>query len=129
MIHTLTDENYSLLCSYEPKEGLNESRVHFYTSMLTWFYWVFFSTVGGIAGSFLPFDTTGIDFALTALFVVILTEQLLAAKSRLPAILAAVSSVLCLVLFGADRFLLPSLLVTTALLTLFLRRKGDAVCR
>ncbi len=67
-------------------------------------------------GQLLTFDTTGIDFALTALFVVILVEQLKGAASRLPAAVAAVSAVLCLLILGPDKFLLPSLLLTVAAL-------------
>ena len=83
------------------------------------FYWVSLSVLGGLIGSFLKFDTSGIDFALTALFIVILINQMKNAENgRLPALIAAVSSAVCLVIFGADGFILPSLVITVALLFL-----------
>lgn len=117
LIYGLTDESYSLLCAYQPREGVSEKWVHIFTTGLIWLYWVAFSALGGWVGPRIPFDVTGIDFALTALFVVILVEQLKAAGSKLPCLLAAISAVLCLALLGPERFLLPSLLVTVAALT------------
>ena len=73
---------------------------------------------GGLLGRLIRFDTTGIDFSLTALFVVILLDQLREANGKLPAVIAAVSSVACILLFGADQFILPSLLITVTLLAL-----------
>ena len=93
-------------------------------------YWVVLSIVGALIGTLIPFDTTGIDFALTALFIVILIEQMKGADNRLPALLAFVSSIVCLVIFGPSNFILPSLLITVALLTILRSRiepngKGD----
>ena len=82
------------------------------------FYWVALSMLGGLVGSLIPFDTTGIDFALTALFTVIVVDQLRGARTCIPAVVAAVSSIGALLLLGPDKFLLPSLLVTVAALTL-----------
>ena len=77
------------------------------------------SVTGALVGALIPFNTEGIDFALTALFIVILIEQLKSAKgSKLPALIAAVSSVVCLLLLGPANFILPSLLVTVALLVI-----------
>lgn len=74
--------------------------------------------LGGIVGSLIPFDTAGIDFALTALFIVILIEQMKGAGSVLPAVIAAAASVLMIMLFGADSFLLPALALTVIILVL-----------
>ncbi len=114
LIFSLADENYSLLCAPNDMEGTDEKTVNIYSSLLVYGYWIFFSALGGLCGELLTFDTTGIDFALTALFTVILVDQLRGAKSALPAVLGAASSVACILIFGADDFLLPSLCVTVA---------------
>lgn len=116
LIYGLPDESYSLLCSYKPTEGVEEKWVHIFSTAFIWFYWVAFSALGGIVGSVIPFDTTGIDFALTALFIVILIEQMNGADSVLPAVIAVSCSVLMLALLGAGSFLLPALVLTVVLL-------------
>ncbi len=116
LIYGLPDESYSLLCSYVPQEGVEEKWVHVFDTALIWLYWIAFSVLGCIADSLIPFDLTGIDFAMTALFIVILVDQLKGASSRLPAAVSLISAALCLLLFGPDNFLLPSLLVTLAAL-------------
>ena len=116
LIYGLPDESYSLLCSYVPQEGVEEKWVHVFDTALIWLYWIAFSVLGCIAGSLIPLDLTGIDFAMTALFIVILVDQLKGASSRLPAAVSLISAALCLLLFGPDNFLLPSLLVTLAAL-------------
>lgn len=117
LIYGLPDESYSLLCSYRPMEGVEEKWVHIFSTGFIWLYWVAFSMLGGILGSFIPFNTNGIEFALTALFVVILIEQIKGADSPLPAIIAAACSVLMILLLGAGSFLLPALALTVVLLT------------
>lgn len=126
IVYGLTDENYSLLCSSDIPEDVSEKAVILLTTGLAWFYWVFFSTLGGWLGQFIPFDTTGIDFAMTALFVVILLDQLRGRDARLPAAVALVSSLVCLLLFGPDSFILPSLLLTVSGLTALRPRLGKA---
>lgn len=116
LIYGLPDESYSLLCSYVPQEGVEEKWVHVFDTALIWLYWIAFSVLGCIAGSLIPFNLTGVDFAMTALFIVILVDQLKGASSRLPAAVSLISAALCLLLFGPDNFLLPSLLVTLAAL-------------
>ena len=118
LIYGMCDENYSLLCSYRHQEGLDEKWVHIFSTALVAGYWITFSTLGGLAGQNLPFDTTGIDFALTALFIVILLEQLRGSATPVPALAATGSSLLWLILLGPDGFLLPALLTTVAVLAL-----------
>ena len=118
LIYALTDENYSLHCSHDFDEDINEKWAYVLTAVMPILYWIFLSVAGALIGTLIPFDTTGIDFALTALFIVILLEQLLGADNRLPALLAFVSSVVCLFFFGPSNFILPSLLITVALLTI-----------
>lgn len=118
LIYALPDEAYSLLCSYKPIDGVEEKWVHIFSSALIWIYWIVFSMLGGAAGELIPFDTSGIDFALTALFVVIFTDQIKTASSKLPCIIAAVSSLACIAVFGRDSFLLSSLCITVAVVML-----------
>lgn len=118
LIYSLTDENYSLHCSHTIGEGINEKWAYILTALLTVAYWLILSILGALIGTFLPFDTTGIDFALTALFIVILIEQMRGADHRLPAFLAFLSSLVCLFFFGPDHFILPSLLITVVMLML-----------
>ena len=125
LIYGMPDESYSLLCSYVPREGVEEKWVHIFSTGLIWFYWVAFSVFGGLVGSLVSFNTDGLDFALTALFIVILLDQIKAGGTKLPAIIGVVSSVVCIIILGADNFLLPSLGVTVlALLTVRNKLEG-----
>lgn len=118
LIYALTDENYSLHCSHNFDEDINEKWAYVLTAVMPLLYWIGLSVAGALIGTLIPFDTTGIDFALTALFIVILIEQMSGADNRLPALLAFVSSIVCLVIFGPSNFILPSLVITVALLTI-----------
>ena len=122
LIYGMPDESYSLLCSYVPREGVEEKWVHIFSTGLIWLYWIAFSVLGGLVGQLITFDTTGIDFALTALFIVILLDQIKSTGMKLPALIGGVSSVLCIIILGRDNFLLPSLAVTVLVL-LILRNK------
>lgn len=118
MIFSLTDETYSLLCGTQIPADMEEKKVFFYMSALDHGYWILGSLLGSLAGAFLTFDTTGVDFAMTALFTVIFVEQWIAAASHKPAIVGLASGVLCLVFFGADNFILPSLVLSVTILCL-----------
>lgn len=117
LVYSLCDENYSLHCAYRPEEGVIEKWAYVLTAALVAFYWIVLSMLGALIGNLITFDTTGIDFALTALFVVILLDQLRDAGTKLPAGIALLSSGVCILLFGAANFILPSLLLTVAALT------------
>ena len=122
LIYGMPDESYSLLCSYVPREGVEEKWVHIFSTGLIWIYWIAFSVLGGLVGQLITFDTTGINFALTALFIVILLDQIKSTGMKLPALIGGVSSMLCIIILGRDNFLLPSLAVTVLVL-LILRNK------
>ena len=122
LICGMSDENYSLLCSYKEEDGVEEKWVHIFSAAMIWSYWILFSGLGALIGKMIPFDTTGIDFSLTALFVVILIEQLKSAASKLPGVIGAVSSVLWILIVGTEQFLLPSLLTTVVILICFKKR-------
>ncbi len=124
LIFALTDETYSLVCDPAAlKEVKNPSDYYFFVSLFNHCYWVAGCLGGSLLGSIIPFDTTGIDFALTALFVTVFTEQWLGTKQHLPALIGLGASVLCLVLFGAEHFLIPAMVLIALALTL-LRGKG-----
>lgn len=122
LIYSMSDESYSLLCAYKDQADVNEKWVHIFCAGLIWFYWVLFSGLGGLVGGLITFNTAGIDFALTALFVVILIEQIKGASSKLPVFIGSLSSVAWILMVGADRFLLPSLLSTVAVLICFKKK-------
>lgn len=130
MIFALTDETYALLTSAKPPEGVNPSNFYFSISLLDHLYWILGSLLGNIIGTLVPFDTTGIDFAMTALFVVIAVEQWLSISKRItirhaPAIIGLVCAVGSLLIFGKDQMLIPSLIVT-CLVLMALKNKLEA---
>jgi len=121
MIFGLTDETYSLLCTTNVPEDVDESKFLFAISIMDHFYWVLGSAIGAIAGTVLPINSEGIDFAMTALFVVIFVEQWMDKKNRIPEMIGVVVAIVALILFGASNFVLPAMLAIVALL--FVGRK------
>ena len=115
LIFGLTDETYALVVNGAP-EGTDEKRYYLLVTLFDQLYWITGSVAGGLVGAAITFNTAGIDFAMTALFVVIFTEQLLAAADYVPAVIGVGSALACLLVFGAEDFLIPSMLVITALL-------------
>lgn len=118
MVFSLTDETYSVLCGTKIPAGMEESKVFFWISLFDQCYWVLGSVIGALAGSYITFDSTGIDFSMTALFIVIVVEQWQGQKSHFPALLGAVCGILWLVFLGPDRFILPSLCSCVVILML-----------
>lgn len=114
LIFALNDEVFAQHCDYRPTPGVDEKWSFIFSTMLVHAYWTFSTIAGGLIGALVRFDTTGIDFSLTALFVVILMDQLRGADVRLPALLAAASGVVCILVFGPANFILPSLVITAA---------------
>lgn len=127
LIFGLCDETFSINCTAEVPEGVDKGWFYFFVTLLNQLYWVSGSTIGGIAGSLLQFNTEGIGFVMTAMFTVIFLEHWLGEKHHDPALLGLGVSALCLALFGADSFLLPSMACLLALLT-FLRRPMERRC-
>ena len=127
----MTDETFSLLCSAKVPEGVDKGWFYLFTSLLDQIYWIAGSFLGGVLGSSFSFDTKGIDFAMTALFVVIFTDQWRTPGSHPPALVGLLASVICLLLFGAQNFLLPAMgliLLSLILLRRRLRKGGEAQC-
>ena len=117
LIFALTDETYSLVTQNQPPEGMKRHTYCFLVSLLDHIYWVFGCVLGSVAGNFLPINFEGIEFVLTALFVTLFTEQWLTNKIHFPAIVGVVCTVLCLVIFGKEIFLIPSMVLIALLLT------------
>ena len=116
MIFSLTDETYSVLCSVKPEPQVDEGKAMFLIALFNHLYWIAGGVLGALLGQFLPIDFTGIDFSMTALFVVLFIEQWLDFKSHLPAVTGLLISFLFLLLLGPDNFILPSLIVTVTVL-------------
>lgn len=124
MIFALTDETYSLLCDGSTPDGTDPELYRFLVSLFDHSYWVAGSVIGNLLGTVLPFSTAGIEFSMTALFVASFTEQWLTTKDHIPAITGLLGTLLCLVVFGRENFLIPAMLLITLVLTL-LRGKEE----
>ena len=117
MIFSLTDETYSLVTQNKVPQGMSRIGYCFLVSAMDQLYWVVGCVLGNLLGQ-LPVDFTGVEFVLTALFVTLLVEQWLSHKNHLPALIGLGSTALCLAVFGAEVFLIPSMVVIAALLTI-----------
>ena len=107
----LTDETYSLLCmNPELPEGVDRRNFNFLVTLMNHIYWICGGLIGAVIGSTIPFNSAGIDFSMTALFVIIFVEQWEKTKQHLPAIWGFVVSLICLFIFGSDNFLIPSMI-------------------
>ena len=122
LIFALTDETYSLLCDGRTPEDTDANRFRFLVSLFNHSYWVLGSVIGGLAGSILPFSTAGIEFSMTALFIASFVEQWITARDHLPALTGLLGTLLCLVVFGPGRFMIPAMLLITLVLTLMRNR-------
>ena len=129
MIFALTDETYSLVSQNQVPEGISRHSYCFLVSLFDHFYWVAGTALGSLTGTLLPINYEGIEFALTALFVTIFVEQWLSTKDHRPALIGLTSTLLCLLIFGKDIFLIPSMVIIALCLTLTRktgRRKNNA---
>lgn len=122
LIFALTDETYSLVCSGDVPEGVNQKKYFLWVSLFNQCYWVAGSLLGALLGSFLNFNTAGIDFSMTALFLVVFIEQWKSTTNHLSALAGVGISIICLFIFGADQFLIPSMILITGFLALFRRK-------
>lgn len=120
LIFSLTDETYSIVC-----HGENTYSYYLAVSALNQLYWVTGTVFGSLLGNVLPFSTEGIDFALTALFITVFTDQWLSSKKHFSAICGVAVSVLCLLIFGKDGFMIPAMITITVILTAAGSRKKE----
>lgn len=116
LIFALTDETYALLAGVEPPEGVDEKAFYSWIALLDHLYWIAGSLIGSVAGSLITINTEGIDFAMTALFLVIAVGQWQSGRQHFPALLGAGGTLVCLLLFGGEngQFLIPALVVLVA---------------
>lgn len=128
LIFGMCDESFSINCSVNPPDDVDKGWFMFFVTILNQFYWVFGATIGGILGSVINFNIKGIDFVMTSMFVVIFLEHWLGAKKKQPAIIGLLTAVACLVIFGKNSFLIPTMACIIILLTIFrkpIEGKGD----
>ena len=118
MIFGLTDETYSLVTQNKPPEGMSRHKYCFLVTLFDHIYWIIGCCLGFLAGDLIPISFEGVEFVLTALFVTMFVEQWLSHKNHLPAIIGVVSTLLCLVIFGQNIFLIPSMALIAVLLTI-----------
>ena len=125
MIFSLTDETYALLSSVKAPEGVDEHDYYFTIAWMNHSYWIAGSVLGSVLGAALGFDTTGVDFAMTALFIVIAVGQWKAAGSHIPALLGAAATLASLLVVGAEDMLLPALGIIVLVLVLMRSRLDE----
>ena len=118
LIFGMCDETFSINCSADIPEDVDRGWFYFWVSLLNQFYWSAAATTGGIVGSLLKIDTSGISFVMTAMFVVIFLEQWLKEKEHSASLIGLTVSVLCLIVFGPDSFMVPTMVLIVGLLTL-----------
>ena len=126
LIYALSDETYSLVCVDMDMEEGERNKFCLFVTALDQFYWVLGSVLGSLLGAVITFNTEGMDFALTALFVTVFVEQWLSTKDHDAAMVGVAASVICLVIFGSGSFLIPSMVAITLALTL-MRKRQEAV--
>ena len=116
LIYVLCDETFSLVSTLEPPEGVARKDFYFWISLLDYLYWITGTALGGLLGSFLTFDTTGLDFALTALFVVLFLEQCKKLENRPAGVMGILCAAASLAVFGADNMVIPAMVLVLAVL-------------
>ena len=117
MIHTMTDETYAVNCTLDLPEKEKEDTM-FLVAFFSRCYWMAGAVLGGVIGQLLPFDMEGIDFCMTALFVIIFIDQWEKTRKHIPAMTGLGIGILCLVIFGQKSFMLPALLITSGILVI-----------
>lgn len=119
LIFGLTDETYALLSANKIPSTVEKSDFYFAVTFLNHIYWISGSVIGSLVGALIPFDMTGIDFAMTALFAVLVVEQWKSHSKHFPAILGFSVSILSILIFGTENFIIPTLIIICVILLLF----------
>lgn len=122
LMFALTDETYSLVCSGDVPEGVDQKKYFFLVSLFNQVYWITGSLAGALIGSLISFNTAGIDFSMTALFLVVFVNQWRSTKNHVSALTGVLASLACLFVFGPERFIIPAMAVITLLLMIFRRK-------
>ena len=121
IIYAMCDETFSVNYTAKIPDGVDRGWFYFFVSLLNQIYWVSGATIGGLLGSLIHFDTTGLDFVMTAMFVVIFMEQWMKEKHHFSELIGLISAVGCLLIFGADNFMIPTMICILAALS-FLKK-------
>lgn len=132
LIFGMCDESFSINYTADIPEGIDRGWFMFFVTALNHFYWFFGATLGGIFGSLIRFNTEGIDFVMTAMFVVILLEQWMKENNHTSTLAGLGISLLCLIAFGPDNFIIPAMLSTLGVLALLrkpLEAGGEGKCQ
>ena len=116
LIYVLSDETFSLVSTLEPPEGVARKDFYFWISLLDYSYWIIATALGGLLGRFLTFDTTGLDFVLTALFVVLFLEQWKKKDNRPAGVIGLACAAVSLAVFGAEKLVIPAMVLILAVL-------------
>ena len=116
LIYTMSDETFSVVSSVQPPADVPPSDFYLAVSLLDYFYWIAGSLLGSVAGQFITFDTTGLDFALTGLFAVLFIEQLKKPQNRASGVIGLVCTTAALAVFGPDSLVIPAMLLVLAVL-------------
>ena len=126
LIYGLIDESFSLNCAVSAPEGVDENWFMFFISLLNHIYWLFGSCLGSLLGEIIRIDTTGIDFVMTALFVVLYINQWKEADDHRPALIGVGCSVLSLLILGSEHFMLPAMGAIVAIFLWMMRKEAKA---
>ena len=118
LIYGMCDESFSINATVDVPKDIDKGLFMFFVTMLNQIYWVAGATIGGIFGSFIPFDTKGIEFVMTALFVVIFLENWLKEKDHSASVIGLFISFICLTVFKGTNFIIPSMIIIITVLTL-----------
>lgn len=130
LIFGLIDETFSINYSAKIPADVDKSWFYLWVTILNHFFWVLGATLGGIIGSFIPMTIRGFDFVMTAMFVIFFVDQFLKKGQKISSLIGFGASIVCLVIFGADSFIIPSMLVILLLLTVFrkiITKKGGTL--
>lgn len=118
LIFGMCDESFSINYTADIPAGIDRGWFMFFVTLLNHCYWFFGATLGGIFGSLIHFNTEGLDFVMTAMFVVIFMEQWMKEKNHISALVGIGISLLCLIAFGSDNFIIPAMVGILGVLTL-----------
>ena len=121
LIFGMCDESFSINCTANPPKEIDKGWFMFFVTLLNHIYWVVGATIGGLIGPFIHFNTQGLDFVMTALFIVIFLEQWFSKKGHLPSLIGVGLSIICLLIFGKDNFIIPAMVLIFLVLTLLRR--------
>ena len=128
LIFGMTDETYSLICTTDVPDDVDEEKFLLSITLLDQLYWIIGTAIGSLAMTMVAFDSTGIEFAMTALFIVMFMELWYRRSNRPAELIGLIAAVVCLAVFGADNFVLPTMLLIVAVILLGRKRleKGRA---